>query len=84
MISVNEKTVHVEGNVLDIAAETGGALVCAYRMAKEELVEKLALGMMVKLIHSVIKHEKIKTTDILEAIRNVEQFQKEVSDGNFI
>lgn len=84
MISVNGKNVHAEGNALEIAAEAGGALVCAYRVAKGELGEKLALGVMVKMIHSVIKHDKIKTTDILEAIKTVEQFQKEVSDGNFI
>lgn len=84
MISVNGKTVHAEGDAEEIAAEAGGALVCAYRAAKDELGEKFALGVMVKMIHSVIKYEKIKTTDILEAIRTVEQFQKEVNDGNFI
>lgn len=72
MISINEKTVHVEGDPIAVSAELSGVMTGVYRIARESVGEKAALALMVKVVQNVIQHEKIRTTDILEAIRDVE------------
>lgn len=73
MISTNGKTLHAEGDAITLMSEAGGALCAAYRVAREEVGERLAIGMAVKLVQSVIAHEKLRATDILEVIRSVEE-----------
>lgn len=72
MISIIGKTIHVEGDPIAVTAELCGVMTGVYRIARENLGEKAALALMVKAVQNVIQHEKIRTTDIIEAIRDVE------------
>ena len=75
MFSTNEKynSVLVEGDPVAVSSELCGVMVGVYRIARENVGEKIALALMVKVVQKAIQHEKIRTTDILEAIRDVEK-----------
>lgn len=76
MIMLKGNIYTVQGSPTHLTAELGGVMVGVWQAIRQQLHDdQLALGMFVRLIMSVIEYEKISTTEILEAIRTVEEVE---------
>ena len=77
MIVFDGKDVVAHGTLVDVVAETGCILASTYQAVRAHMNVKFALATMVKMIESVIEHERIEIADILEAIKIAGLFKKE-------
>lgn len=77
---MNTKDQAVDDAIRGLSA-AGTELIFAYREAVKVGGEHWALALTVRLIQSVIKNEKVRTTDILEAIRQAEAADDDVLHG---
>lgn len=75
-VETDKDTVVTQGTATRITAEMGAVIISVWRNIREQLHDdKLALSMIVNIIKDIIEHERIRPTEIIEAIRRVEEFE---------
>lgn len=75
-VETDKDTVVTQGTATRLTAEMGAVIISVWRNIREQLHDdKLALSMIVNIIKDIIEHERIRPTEIIEAIRRVEEFE---------
>ena len=75
-VETDKDTVVTKGTATRLTAEMGAVIISVWRNIREQLHDdKLALSMIVNIIKDIIEHERIRPTEIIEAIRRVEEFE---------
>ena len=75
-VETDKDTVVTQGTATRLTAEMGVVIISVWRNIREQLHDdKLALSMIVNIVKDIIEHERIRPTEIIEAIRRVEEFE---------
>lgn len=75
-VETDKDTVVTQGTATRLTAEMGAVIISVWRNIREQLHDdKLALSMIVNIVKDIIEHERIRPTEIIEAIRSVEEFE---------
>lgn len=75
-VETDKDTVVTQGTATRLTAEMGAVIISVWRNIREQLHDdKLALSMIVNIVKDIIEHERIRPTEIIEAIRRVEEFE---------
>lgn len=75
-VETDKDTVVTQGTATRLTAEMGAVIISVWRNIREQLHDdNLALSMIVNIIKDIIEHERIRPTEIIEAIRRVEEYE---------
>lgn len=77
MIKIEDQTVTTVGEDLEIVSEAGVIMVGVWRRIKERMDERTALAVMINMIKLAIENEKIRTSDILGVLKDMEEINAE-------
>ena len=75
-VATNSDTITTQGTPARLTAEMGAVMISVWRNVRQQVHnDQLALSMIVNMVKDIIEHEKIKPTEIIEAIRSVEEYE---------